>query len=160
MPDVLVGVGSNADPVRGLKLAVAELERQFGELRCSSVYRSASVGIPGPDYLDMVVAFVTSEPVVALRDVLRAIEERAGRRRGDPKTCALDLDLLCYGVCVDAAQRLPRPGMLEQVFVLAPLAEVAPDFTDPLTGRKSRVARQAAAARAAIENVGSLKALR
>jgi 7,8-dihydro-6-hydroxymethylpterin-pyrophosphokinase len=50
--------------------------------------------------------------------------------------------------------------MLEQVVVLAPLAEVAPDFTDPLTGRKSRVARQAAAARAAIENVGSLKALR
>jgi len=163
MPEVLVGIGSNADPVRGLRLGVAELEQRFGALRRSSVYRSESVGAPGPDYLNMVVAFVAAEPaesIWAVRDALRAIEARAGRRRDDPKTCALDLDLLCYGACVDAVERLPRPGMFSHAFMLAPLAEVAPEFTDPLTGRSSREAWQAAAPRAAIENVGPLDSLR
>jgi 2-amino-4-hydroxy-6-hydroxymethyldihydropteridine diphosphokinase len=160
MPDVLVGIGSNAYPKRGLRLGVAELERRFGALRRSSVYRSESVGAPGPDYLNMVAAFVAAEPIEAVRDALRAIEALAGRRRDDPKTCALDLDLLCYGACVDAAARLPRPGMFSHAFVLAPLAEVAPEFTDPLTGRSSRKAWQAAALRAAIENVGPLDSLR
>jgi 2-amino-4-hydroxy-6-hydroxymethyldihydropteridine diphosphokinase len=159
MPDVLVGVGSNADPVRGLNIAVTELARRFGALRCSSVYRSASVGVGGPDYLNMVVAFGTTEPISAVHDALRAIEEFAGRRRDDAEICALDLDLLSYGARVDAAQRVPRPGMFGQVFVLAPLAELEPDFTDPLTGLSSRAAWQVAAPRVAIENVGKLESL-
>jgi 2-amino-4-hydroxy-6-hydroxymethyldihydropteridine diphosphokinase len=159
MPDVLVGIGSNAYPKRGLGIATAELARSFGTLRRSSVYRSESVSIPGPDYLNMVVAFVSAEPIERVRDALRAIEARAGRRRDDPGTCALDLDLLCYGACVDAAQRLPRPGTFSQPFVLAPLAEVAPELVDPLTGRSSRAAWQAAAPLAAIENVGALDSL-
>jgi 2-amino-4-hydroxy-6-hydroxymethyldihydropteridine diphosphokinase len=160
MPDVLVGVGSNADRERGLKLAAAELAQRFGALRCSSVYRSESVGIPGPDYLNMAVAFASAEPVDLVRDALRAIEARAGRRRDDPRICALDLDLLCYGACVDAVRRLPRPGMFSQPFVLAPLAEVVPDFADPLTGRSTSAAWQEAAPLAAIENVGPLESLR
>jgi len=159
MPDVLVGVGSNADPVRGLRVATAELAQRFGALRCSSVYRSASAGAGGPDYLNMAVAFVTAEPIDGIRDVLRGIEARAGRRRDDPTICALDLDLLCYGACVDAEQRLPRPGMFSQAFVLAPLAEVVPELLDPLTGRSSRAAWQALARGAVIENVGPLESL-
>ena len=159
MPDVLVGIGSNADPKRGLKLAIAELAQQFGASRCSSVYRSESVGIPGPDYFNMVVAFVSAEPIALVRDALRAIEVRAGRRRDDPSACALDLDLLCYGACVDAEQRLPRPGTFSQPFVLAPLAEVAREAVDPMTSRPRRAAWQAAARRAVIENVGPLESL-
>lgn len=158
MPDVLVGAGSNAYPEHGLRLATAELAQRFGALRCSSVYRSESVGVPGPDYLNMVVAFVAAEPIELVRDALRAIEARAGRRRDDPSTCALDLDVLCYGECVDAVRRLPRPGTFSQPFVLAPLAEVAPELKDPLTGRTSRAAWQAAP-RAVIENLGPLDSL-
>jgi len=159
MPDVLVGVGSNAHPERGLKLGIAELARRFGALRCSSVYRSESVSVPGPDYLNMVVTFVSAEPIALVRDALRAIEARAGRRRDDPAVCALDLDLLCFGAYVDAAQRLPRPGAFTQPFVLAPLAELAPELVDPLTGRSSRAAWQAVAPLAAIKNVGTLESL-
>jgi 2-amino-4-hydroxy-6-hydroxymethyldihydropteridine diphosphokinase len=158
MPDVLVGVGSNADPARGLVLAVAELTQRFGAVRCSSVYRSAAVDAAGADYLNLVAAFVTAEPVGALRDALRAIEERAGRRRDDPTICALDLDLLCYGACVDATQRLPRPGMFELPFVLGPLAELVPDFVHPLTGQSVRAAWQAAP-RAALESLGAVSSL-
>jgi len=159
MPDVLVGIGSNADPERGLRLATAELAQRFVALRCSSVYRSKALGVPGADYLNMVVAFVSAEPVELVRDALRTIEVRAGRRRDHPGTCALDLDLLCYGARVDAAQRLPRPGAFSLPFVLAPLAEVAPELVDPLTGRSSRAVWQAAATQAAIENVGPLESL-
>ena len=158
MPDVLVGVGSNADPARGLRVAVAELTQRFGVVRCSSVYRSAAVAAAGADYLNLVMAFVTAEPIGALRDALRAIEERAGRRRDDPTICALDLDVLCYGACVDAALRLPRAGLFTLPFVLGPVAELAPEFKHPLTGQSSRAAWQAAP-RSALENVGALRSL-
>jgi 2-amino-4-hydroxy-6-hydroxymethyldihydropteridine diphosphokinase len=160
MPDVFVGVGSNADPERGLATAVAELAQRFGAVRCSSVYRSESWGLASPDYLNMVAAFITTEPIVGIRAALGAIEERAGRRREDPKVCALDLDVLSYGVCVDAVQRLPRPGLFSLPFVLAPLAELAPDFVHPLSGASCRAAWQAAASSAAIENVGKLESPR
>jgi 2-amino-4-hydroxy-6-hydroxymethyldihydropteridine diphosphokinase len=159
MPDVLVGVGSNVDPARALRVAVADLEQRFGAVRCSSVYRGSAVGGAGADYLNMVVALTTAEPIAVLHAALRAIEDRAGRRRDDPKSCALDLDLLCYGARVDAAQRLPRPGLFTLPFVLGPLAELAPDFVHPLTGESCRAAWQAVP-RAAIENVGAVRSLR
>jgi 2-amino-4-hydroxy-6-hydroxymethyldihydropteridine diphosphokinase len=159
MSDVFVGVGSNADPERGLALAVAELTQRFGAVRCSSVYRSASFESASADYLNIVAAFVTTEPVVQIRAALRAIEDRAGRRRDDPGICALDLDLLCYGACVDAAERLPRPGLFTLPFVLGPLAELAPDFVHPLTGGSSRAAWQVAAPGAALENVRDVGSL-
>ena len=52
MPDaveVYVGLGSNHDPERQLRAAVAALERSFGALRRSSVYRSAAAGAPSKD---------------------------------------------------------------------------------------------------------------
>lgn len=158
MPDVFVGIGSNADPARAVRFAVAELEQRFGAVRCSSVYRSAAGGAGGADYLNLVVAFVTAEPIAALRDTLHAIEERAGRRRHDATICVLDLDLLCYGACVDAALRLPRPGMFTLPFVLGPLAELAPELVHPLTGQTSRAVWEAAPS-AAIENVGAFRSL-
>ena len=45
MPEVFIGAGSNADPERQLRLALSELERRFGALRCSSVYRGPAVGV-------------------------------------------------------------------------------------------------------------------
>jgi 2-amino-4-hydroxy-6-hydroxymethyldihydropteridine diphosphokinase len=94
-----------------------------------------------------------------LRAVLRAIEAEVGRRRVDPAVCALDL--LLYGSRVDAEQRLPRPKLFTLPFVLGPLAEIEPELAHPLTGETARVARQAVgpAALAALENVGSVRAL-
>ena len=138
MPEVFVGAGSNADPERRLTFAVAELERRFGELRRSRVYRSAAVGATGADYLNLAVAFATELAVDALREALRAIEAAAGRTRADAAVCELDLDLLLYGACVDAARRVPRPGLLAQPFVIVPLAELAPELRHPLTGERYR----------------------
>jgi len=136
MPEAFIGAGSNADPERRLRLALAELERRFGPQRRSSVYRGPAVGRPAADYLNLVVALTTQSSVDELRDELRAIETLAGRTRVDAAVCELDLDLLLYGRRVDAERRLPRPGLLTLPFVLVPLAELAPELVDPITGQK------------------------
>ena len=136
MPEVFVGAGSNSDPERRLRGALAELTRRFGPVRSSSVYRSAAVGVPAADYSNLVAAFTTELSVDSLRDELRAIEALAGRSRADPAVCELDLDLLLYGRRVDAGQSLPRPGLLTLPFVRAPLAELAPQLVHPVTGER------------------------
>lgn len=136
MPEVFIGAGSNADPERRLRGALAELTRRFGPVRSSSVYRSAAVGIPAADYSNLVIAFTTELSVDSLRDELRAIEALAGRARADPAVCELDLDLLLYGRRVDAIQRLPRPGLMTLPFVLVPLAELASELVHPVTGER------------------------
>ena len=133
MPEAFIGAGSNTDPERRLRLTLAELERRFGRVRSSRVYRGPAVGVPGPDYLNLVVAFTTERAVDSLRDELRAIETLAGRTRVDPAVCELDLDLLLYGCRVDAERKLPRPGLFELQFVAVPLAELAPELVHPVT---------------------------
>ncbi len=145
MPEVFIGAGSNADPERRLNLALTELERRFGSVRCSSVYRSAAVGEPAADYLNLVVALHTELAVDSVREQLQAIETLAGRARIRASVCELDLDLLAYGRRVDAERRLPRPGLFVVPFVLVPLAELEPELEHPVTGERcGTVARQAA----------------
>jgi 2-amino-4-hydroxy-6-hydroxymethyldihydropteridine diphosphokinase len=140
MPEVFVGAGSNADPERRLYSAVTELERRFGTVRCSNVYRGAAAGVPAADYSNLVVAFDAELAVDALRETLRAIETSAGRTRADPAVCALDLDLLLHGRRVDAERRVPQPGLFTQPFVVVPLAELAPQLTHPVTGERCTAA--------------------
>jgi 2-amino-4-hydroxy-6-hydroxymethyldihydropteridine diphosphokinase len=159
MPEVFVGAGSNADPVRALRAAVAELERQFGPVRRSRVYRSAAVGAPAADYLNLALSLATERDVDSVQAALRSIEALAGRSRVDPAVCALDLDLLLYGACVDARRRVPRPGLFTTPFVLAPLAELAPNLVHPLTGERCGAVWQNAR-RGDLRDLGALDALR
>ena len=158
MPEIFIGAGSNADPERALRRAALELEREFGAIRCSSVYRSAAVGGPAAPYLNLVLALSTERDVDDVRDALRAVEALAGRSRLDPAVCALDLDLLLYGSRVDAARQLPRPGLFTAPFVLGPLAELAPELVHPVTGERCRAAWRAAEDDT-LHDVGALSAL-
>jgi len=159
MPEVFIGVGSNADPARVLHAAVAALGQRYGALRCSPVYRSRAAGIAAADYLNIVVALATDVGVNALREEFAAIETAAGRSRADPAVCRLDLDLLLYGSRVDAVQRLPRVGVFELAFVLGPLADLAPELAHPLTGARCRSVWLAAMRGSSLENLGALTAL-
>jgi len=106
----------------------------------SSLYRNPPLGeAPQPDYLNAVAAVDTTLPAPALLDALLAIERRCGRTRDPaarwaPRT--LDLDLALYGDFVLAAPGLhvPHPRLHERGFVLAPLAEIAPDAVVPGRG--------------------------
>jgi 2-amino-4-hydroxy-6-hydroxymethyldihydropteridine diphosphokinase len=157
MPEVLVGLGSNQEPITALRAAVAALERSYGRLACSGVYRGAAVGLAAAEYLNMVVGFAAGSDVDTVRAELARIEAATGRNRADPRVCRLDLDLLVHGARVDASRRLPRPGLFSMPFVLLPLAEIAPHLVHPLTGERCGVARAAFVTPIALEALGPLR---
>jgi 2-amino-4-hydroxy-6-hydroxymethyldihydropteridine diphosphokinase len=98
-------------------------------------------------FLNAAAVGETDLPARALLDELLAIERRFGRDRpypGAPRT--LDLDLILYGDSIIGEEGLivPHPRFRERRFVLAPLAEIAPDWVDPVTGRTIRDLQRAA----------------
>jgi 2-amino-4-hydroxy-6-hydroxymethyldihydropteridine diphosphokinase len=67
---------------------------------------------------------------------LQDIERQAGRERPFPGAArTLDLDLILYGATIlhEPELELPHPRFRERRFVLAPLAEIAPELRDPVT---------------------------
>jgi len=133
----------------------------------------------GPDFVNAAAVLDTALPPQALLQRLHAVEARFGRRR-DERWAArtLDLDLIAQGDAVlpDAATWaewaglpaldrmarapdrliLPHPRLAERAFVLVPLAEVAPDWRHPVTGRSVLQMRDAlpAAELAAVRPLG------
>ena len=105
----------------------------------SSFYRTAPIGYAGqPDFVNAVVAVRTELAPHALLLALHTIEDRFGRERSfrnAPRT--LDLDLLVHGAhrITTAQLTVPHPRLHERAFVLAPLAEIAPDLEIPEHGR-------------------------
>lgn len=139
MAAVYLGLGSNINAERNLRLGVAELRQRFGELDVSAVYRSKAVGFMGDDFLNLVARLESDAPPEAIEQEIEAIHTLAGRQRGEEKYSArsLDIDVLLYNDLVRETPRptLPRPDILEYSFVLRPLAELAPDLRHPVTGR-------------------------
>jgi 2-amino-4-hydroxy-6-hydroxymethyldihydropteridine diphosphokinase len=88
--------------------------------------------------LNAVVEVETALFPLQLLARIRQIERDMGRRRVTPKGPRnIDLDILFYGRTVIATAELevPHPRMAQRRFVLEPLAEIAPDFRHPLTGK-------------------------
>lgn len=128
---VALGANLGDGPTR-LRMAVNAL-RDRSDVKVvaeSAFYRTAPVDADGPDYTNAVVALTTRLIAPALLDLLQAIEQAHGRvrsHRNAPRT--LDLDLLLYGDARIQSARLvvPHPRMHLRAFVLAPLADVAPE---------------------------------
>lgn len=144
---ILIAIGSNlAHPDHGDSLAVCEralpaLARACGGrvVRRSAWYRTRPVPDRGqPWYVNGVVQVATELPPAALLDALHRVERAFGRVRGETAADrTLDLDLLDYQGVISAPgawPRLPHPRLHERAFVLVPLADCAPDWTDPRTG--------------------------
>ena len=138
MTAVYLGLGSNIDPERNLRMGVDELRRRFGDLELSATYRSKPVGFDGDDFLNLVVRLNADVSPEEIEAGIEAIHALAGRRRGEERFSSrpLDIDLLLYGDLVRESPRpcLPRADILEYSFVLRPLAELAPDVRHPQTG--------------------------
>lgn len=136
---VYLGLGSNVDPEKNLRLGILELRRRFGELDLSPVYRNAAVGFNGADFLNLVVGLSCHNSPIDIHTQIEEIHDLAGRKRDSVKFSSrpLDIDLLLYDdlVIADPPLRVPRSDILEHDFVLRPLAELAPDLVHPETGR-------------------------
>jgi 2-amino-4-hydroxy-6-hydroxymethyldihydropteridine diphosphokinase len=136
------------------------LEAALARFRCEGidvVARSAwwsSLAWPDPSdppFLNGVVIVRTEHDPHALMAALGRIEDAFGRQRSlrnAPRT--LDLDLIAYGRLSGDLDGLilPHPRAAERRFVMGPLAEIAPDWSHPVTGAASAdLARGAAVAR-------------
>ncbi len=142
-----VALGSNIEPresylnsAAGMMASQLRPKANDDSWNWSSTYETAPVGGPagqGP-YLNAVVGFPTGLPALEVLRRLQDIEAKLGRVRTErfgPRT--IDLDLLLYDdlVCQDATLTVPHPRLHERLFVLQPLAEIAPGLVHPVLKR-------------------------
>lgn len=113
----------------------------LGGLRVSSYHTTVPVGMApdAPDFLNAAAVGETALPPRDLLHALLAIEAERGRERpwgGASRT--LDLDLVLYGdhiIDEPPVLMVPHPKFRERLFVLNPMAEIAGDMRDPVSGK-------------------------
>jgi 2-amino-4-hydroxy-6-hydroxymethyldihydropteridine diphosphokinase len=138
---VAIALGSNlGDREQHLRDAIAALTPIVHNLRVSTFHDTAPVGVPGPQpmYLNAAAVGETTLSAGDMLDTLLDIERSLGRVRPFPNAPrTVDLDLILYDAAIESSARLslPHPRFRERLFVLAPLAEIAPDWRDPVTGK-------------------------
>jgi 2-amino-4-hydroxy-6-hydroxymethyldihydropteridine diphosphokinase len=136
-----VALGSNlGDRAANLDYAVVRLGELLRRLRVSRFRDTIPVGAPGPQPLFLNGAAVGEATIPARHflDALLAIENDRGRERPYPNAPrSLDLDLLLFGdeTIEEPGLIVPHPRFRERRFVLEPLAEIAPEAIDPVTGK-------------------------
>lgn len=134
-----LSLGSNLEPERHLRAALAELRERFGAIVVSPAYRFPAVGFDGPDFVNLAVGIDTGLEPPALDDWLHALEDRHGRRRDVPRYSSrtLDVDIVLFDErIIDGPGHLQVPrAELAEAFVLKPLAEIAPRVREPRSGR-------------------------
>lgn len=125
---------------RTLRWALQQLAASLGPLRVASIYRTRPVSlIAQPDFLNTAALALTALPPGAVLALAKELERAAGRGIGPrfgPRP--LDIDLLLHGDHRSDLPELtlPHPRLRERRFVLAPLAEIAPDLAVPPDGAR------------------------
>ena len=141
---ILIGLGANlpgptGQPDRTLKRALGELDSK-GVKICgvSSFYETPAWPDPAdPMFINAVARIETALQPVELLALLHGVETALGRLRSVPNAPrTLDLDLLDHdGRVMEGTVILPHPRLAERSFVLVPLAEIAPDWRHPVSGK-------------------------
>jgi 2-amino-4-hydroxy-6-hydroxymethyldihydropteridine diphosphokinase len=144
-PLAAISVGANlpspaGTPEQTVLAAMEDLAAAGTLVARSSLYRTEPVGFADqPPFVNAAVTLTTTLHPEALLDFLLATERRYGRNRSSdrpnrPRTLDLDL-LLVDGLVVNSPKlTLPHPALAARRFVLAPLAEIAPDLQHPILG--------------------------
>ena len=139
-----VALGSNlGDRHAAIAFAIDRLSRILSEISSSTIVETHPEGLSGdvledqPLYLNAVVAGTTALDARALLEGLQDIEQEFGRVRSLPGAArTLDVDLVLLGDAIvdEPDLQVPHPRFRNRFFVLGPLAEIAPDMRDPVTG--------------------------
>jgi 2-amino-4-hydroxy-6-hydroxymethyldihydropteridine diphosphokinase len=141
---ILIALGSNLSspagpPAQTVAAALAALKANgIAPVKVSRLYKSEAWPDPGdPPFINAVAQVATALSPAALLGRLHAVERSFGRVRGErnaPRT--LDLDILDYDGRIEGGPPvLPHPRIGSRAFVLVPLAEIAPDWRHPVSGR-------------------------
>ncbi len=127
MNRIFLSIGSNIEPSKNIPACLDLLKKELNVLKISPVYETAPVGPAGPDKFWNLAAEVESlSGKDALIEKLREIEAALGRVR-DPgnKFAARPIDI----------DVLPQPDYQHHAFIMIPLADIAPETKDPVTGK-------------------------
>ena len=146
---ILIAAGSNLhfsgyDSQDIVLKAFQALSRMSHLKRVSSLYETPAWPDPAdPPFVNAAAEIETDMEPEALLSALHAIEAGFGRRRSErnaPRT--LDLDLLAYHEVIRAEGEepplLPHPRLETRAFVLVPVAEIAPDWRHPVSGKTAK----------------------
>lgn len=138
MAIIYIGLGSNeGDCFQILKNAYLDLKKNVGFLiQSSSIYETAPWGFESKNsFLNAVLKFETNHTPQEVLNILRYLENKAGRKRNDSEgyiNRTLDLDLLYYDdiLLTTSELEIPHPRIAERLFVLCPLVEIDPNWKD------------------------------
>lgn len=135
---VYLGLGSNlGNRQENLDLACQRISESIGSIVAqSSIYETAAWGLTEQDdFLNQVICVATDYEALDLLAMILAVEQSMGRIR-EVKWGAriIDIDILYYNDAIIKQDNLtvPHPFIKDRRFVLAPLADVAPDFVHPI----------------------------
>jgi 2-amino-4-hydroxy-6-hydroxymethyldihydropteridine diphosphokinase len=138
---VAIALGSNlGNRTAAITYAAQRLEPLVSGISLSQLVETEPEGDglrDQPLYLNAVLVGETALSARELLDAMLAIELDYGRERpyrGAPRTLDLDLVLLGDEVVDEPGLQVPHPRFRQRFFVLGPMAEVAPDLRDPVTG--------------------------
>jgi 2-amino-4-hydroxy-6-hydroxymethyldihydropteridine diphosphokinase len=141
---VYLALGSNlGDRQAYLQSAVDGLSRRgVRVVRSASLYSTEPKNMPGQSrFLNTVVeANTLLAPEQLLETCLAVEEENLRKRTGKMESRTLDIDIIFYGdwILNKSVLTIPHPEFRNRRFVLEPLAEIAPDLIDPVTGKTIR----------------------
>ena len=139
-----LSLGSNlGDREANLREAIARLRELGSVSRVSAFYETEPVEVAGqqPWFLNCAAAVETELTPLEFLKSLLAIEHSMGRERTEPKgPRTIDMDIIFFGNEVLDTKELsvPHPAMQHRRFVLAPLAEIAPEALHPVLRRTVR----------------------
>lgn len=140
---VYLGLGSNVGHrEEQLQQAIDEIASIEGidlDQVSTFIETEAVTKMKHPDFINAAISIRTILTPRELLDLFQELERKMGRKsKGnlDPRT--LDIDILFYGndIVLEDDLIIPHPLVHERLFVLTPLAEIAPDFVHPLIGEK------------------------
>lgn len=138
MARVYISIGSNIEAEKNIRSAIHALKNKYDKLTLSPVYESESVGFDGDNFLNLVAAIRTEDPVEEVAAELRRIEDENGRLRDGPRFSSrtVDLDLLLYDDLILKNDQfdIPRDEINKNAFVLLPLTDIAPHLIHPQSG--------------------------
>jgi 2-amino-4-hydroxy-6-hydroxymethyldihydropteridine diphosphokinase len=137
-----IALGSNRRGRHGSPAAtIRAAARAIGAGRLSRIRSTPALGPAGRSFANAVAIVESELDPDGLLDLLKATERSFGRRAGrrwGPRILDLDIILWSGGPFEAAGLVVPHPAYRERRFVLEPLAELAPGWRDPLTGRTPR----------------------
>lgn len=135
-----LSLGSNlGDRQANLTRAMENLSHRLNVKKISSIYDTEPVGNTNqPRFLNLVCQVKTMLAPQELLALAKGIESKMGRaldKSGEPRL--IDIDILFYDNVVMEIPELtiPHPEITKRAFVLVPMAEIAPDFAHPVSGK-------------------------